>query len=374
MKKILFITHDASRSGAPLILLYLIQWIKENNPNYQLDIAFVMGGQLESKFKSITTNQFFLNKKSKPKGKMQRLFRKLIKKIINLPVNNIYKEISCNNYDIIYSNTVVSARHGNLIKQYNTSSKHIVHVHELQTIISTLAPDFNLIVPNIDFIIAASHQVKNNLLSNWCVKKPQVSVVYECAVVDMKKKPKTKNIFTVGACGLSYWRKGNDVFLQVARYVNKNYPDLNIEFLWVGNEYIDKPIIDADINKLCLTKKVVFIGETSNPTKYLNDFDVFLLPSREDPFPLVCIEVAHLKKPIICFEGASGTSELIEKGGGFVVPYLDIEAMGEKIVYYYFNNKQCIEDGEDAFELFKDFTPENICPQYFKIIERTLKS
>jgi glycosyltransferase involved in cell wall biosynthesis len=372
MKKILFITHNASQSGAPLVLLYLMQWLKKNQPNYVLDILFVEGGLLEKEFNKVTNEQFYISK-IKPKKTLWRKFRNKFFKHFNIQNNkDFYNNIAKKKYDIIYSNTVVSAKYGNLIKEKDLRIKHLVHVHELKTIIDTLSPNFKNIVPNIDYIIAVSKQVEQNLIKNFKVQKSKVSVVYECAKINILKNKKSNNTFVVGACGLSYWRKGNDLFLQVARYINKNFPDLDIQFIWVGNEYSDKPIIDSDIEKLGLKEKVFFIGETSNTAQYFNNFDVFLMLSREDPFPLVCIEAAHYKIPILCFEKASGTSEVIKNGGGFVVPYLDIEAIGEKIIYYYKNPEKRIIDGQKAFDLFKDYTPENICPKYYNIIIKTL--
>lgn len=372
MKRILFITHDASQSGAPLVLLYLMQWIKKNKPNFVFDILFLDGGLLEDKFKKLTQEQFYIPRKKQKKTIGSILKNKFINLLKLQNKNNIYYNIARKNYDIIYSNTVISARYGNLIKEKNPKIKHIVHVHELNTILKTLAPNFKNLVSNIDHFIAVSKLVEKNLIENYDVSKKKISVIYECAKIDIIKEDKINKVFTVGACGLSYWRKGNDLFLQVARYINKKYPDLNIKFIWVGNEYKDKPIIDADIEKLGLIQKVFFVGETSNTAQYFNNFDVFLMPSREDPFPLVCIEVAHLKKPIICFKDATGSSEVLEKGGGYVVPYLDIEAMGEKVVYYFKNPKTCLKDGEKAYELFKEFSPENICPQYFQAMLKIL--
>jgi glycosyltransferase involved in cell wall biosynthesis len=372
--KILFITHDASQSGAPLMLLYLMRWLKEKHPNYHLDILFVRGGVMEPLFKEVTANQYYIKPKKEKSSFKRELFNRVKGKFLHnnksLSSDSIYKKLSSNSYHLIYSNTVVTAKYGSEVKQLSPKAKHLVHVHELQTIITTLTPEFPKLVPLIDVFIAASHQVKENLMINQKVQENKVEVVYECAIVHSDKRKIKKDNFIVGACGLSYWRKGNDIFLQVARFITKKYPDIEIKYFWVGNEYKDKPIIDADIKKLGLEKKLFFVGEVADPAKYFNSFDVFLLPSREDPFPLVCIEQAHLKTPIICFEKASGTAEVITKGGGFVVPYLDIEAMAEKVVHYYNNPKLKIKDGEKAFELFKDFTPNKICPQIHNIMNK----
>ena len=51
--------------------------------------------------------------------------------------------------------------------------------------------------------------------------------------------------------------------------------------------------------------------------------------------------------PIICFEKATGTSEVLSKGGGFVVPYLDIYEMAKKIIKYYENKDLKLKHAEE---------------------------
>jgi hypothetical protein len=56
-----------------------------------------------------------------------------------------------------------------------------------------------------------------------------------------------------------------------------------------------------------------------------------VLLSTEDPYPLVVLEAAALGKPIVCFAGSGGAPEFVENDCGFVVPYLDLEAVAERI-------------------------------------------
>ncbi|PKQ46713.1 glycosyltransferase family 4 protein [Confluentibacter flavum] len=373
--KILFITHDASRSGAPMMLLFLMQWLRKHVPDISFDMLYVHGGVMEPEFNGLCDEVFYIkNKVNKPLSLAGRIKRKLgfeTKKV------SVYEQLAKRPYHVIYANTGVSVSHGVRIKEKGTSARLIAHIHELEIILKTLVPNFNGQVRDVDHFIAVSEQVKANLLTGYQIDPNKISVVYGCAlekpVANKTDTVTKKSSFIVGASGLSYWRKGNDVFLQVARYLFKHYPELDVAFIWVGNEFRDKPVIDNDIKKMGLQHKVRFVGELEDPTETFRSFDVLLLPSREDPFPLVCIELAHLRKPIICFEGASGSAEVVKQGGGKVVPYLDIEAMAEAIVSYYNNAENLKQDGINASNLFKAFTPENICPILFEVINETLK-
>lgn len=98
------------------------------------------------------------------------------------------------------------------------------------------------------------------------------------------------------------------------------------------------------------------------------------MTSKEDPFPLVCIEVGMMGKPIICFDKATGTQEVIENGGGQIVPYLNVDKMAEAIVKYYYDRDLLKHDGEEAKKLFSEFTPEIRCPQIYSIIQQMISA
>ena len=45
----------------------------------------------------------------------------------------------------------------------------------------------------------------------------------------------------------------------------------------------------------------------------------------------VALEAAALGKPVLCFADSGGMPEFVEDDAGFVVPYLDLAAMAERI-------------------------------------------
>ena len=377
MKKILFISHDASRSGAPLVLLYLLKWLNSQTKNIQFDVLLIKGGAIASDFEKECANTFIFSEIHKPLKFSEVIINFFFSKLgikQKEKQKDFFKKIASNNYDLIYANTVVSLPVAVKIKNKYPNAKLLVHIHELNTVIKMIQPNFSRYTNVVDKFIAVSHQVKNNLIYNYDIDKNLIDVIYEFGIVNENVVSKDNKIFTIGASGKVDWRKGDDIFIQVANYINKNYPQAKMKFVWVGNNLNNKYIIEGDIKKLGLKEVVSFVGELTNPINFYKDFDVFLLTSREDPFPLVCIEAANLRKPIICFEKASGTAEVIKKGGGFVVSYLDIEAMVEKIMYYYNDLGKLNEDGLKAQELFADFTPEKVCPLLYEKINSLIKN
>lgn len=378
MKKILFISHDASRTGAPMVLLHFLKWLQLYQPEIQADLLVLRGGNLESDFKKAACNYFNYEIKTKLRSlnRKERILSKLgwFKKP-NLK-DNLLLELSQNNYDVVYANTIASSKLAYDVVSKIKSAKFILHLHELNAIIRLLLPDFNNYVAAIDQFIAPAKIVKDNLINNWGLSENKIEVVYECA--EIKKSQKQNKIgkeFIIGASGTVHWRKGQDIFVQVARYLCQHHPENNFKFVWVGTiSATEQIIIEEDLIKLGLKDKVFFIGEVQNPEDYYKDFDVFLMTSREDPFPLVCIEVGMIGKPIISFEKAVGTNEILEQGGGFIVPYLDVETMADKIMEYYKNPDLMTQHGAFNKVAFSQFTPDVICPELFSVIKKALEN
>ena len=107
--------------------------------------------------------------------------------------------------------------------------------------------------------------------------------------------------------------------------------------------------LDSDISKLGLDGRVHFVGEVTNPADLFSVLDVFLVTSREDPYPLVMLEAAALGVPIVSF--ANGGS--VEFAGdqndsprAVIVPYLDVEGMAASVA-------ELIEDDETRIAIGK---------------------
>src|SRR5262249_38488622 len=134
-------------------------------------------------------------------------------------------------------------------------------------------------------------------------------------------------------------RKGVDLFAQVARRILLGGAEPGLKsslgawFLWVG--HLSDPGLKNwlahDAETAGMTGRIRFIGPCDDPSAYFQAADVFLLTSREDPFPCVNLEAIASGLPVVAFEGAGGAPEVLENAG-VVVPYLDVDAMAEAVV------------------------------------------
>jgi glycosyltransferase involved in cell wall biosynthesis len=130
---------------------------------------------------------------------------------------------------------------------------------------------------------------------------------------------------------------------------------------------------EHDVHVAGLTEKVRFTGAVLKPADYLAAADVFVLTSREDPYPLVCLEAAAVAKPIVCFAGAGGMPEFVEEDCGFVVPYLDIMAMADRVVLLLDSLECRVTMGAAARrKVTERHDVSRAAPRIMEIIERTI--
>ena len=67
-------------------------------------------------------------------------------------------------------------------------------------------------------------------------------------------------------------------------------------------------------------------GQREDVRDYYNAADVFLLTSREDPFPSVVLEAFAAGLPVVAFADTTGCEELIAEHGS-LVPVGDLSAV-----------------------------------------------
>src|SRR5207247_2503806 len=110
----------------------------------------------------------------------------------------------------------------------------------------------------------------------------------------------------------------------------------DIHFYWIGQFDPDEADVEHGTWAAALAARrasnLTFLGVQPDARPYLRAGDVFVVPSREDPFPLVALEAAQYGLPVACFAGSGGTPELVEEDAGAVVPAGDVDAMADRIV------------------------------------------
>jgi glycosyltransferase involved in cell wall biosynthesis len=390
-KKILFISHDAQPTGAPIFLLNFLRWFSANT-GIPFTILLREGGALEPDFAALTAVSVCKNKTRGKRtligGAIQGL--DLLTIIERVQLRAIKKRLARDKIGLIYSNTITN---GLVLEALSSLGCPVIsHVHELEYVIrhhSGGPKNLERVRQHTEHYIAVSQAVKDNLIQNHGILESTIEVIYgfvssapdllgnreggKSTIRELLNIP--ENALIVGASGMIQWQKGTDLFIQLAQKISQQETEFPVHFLWVGGETeganIDSP--QDDIKNLGLEDRIHFVGFKPNPVDYFSVFDVFVLVSREDSFPLVMLETAALGKPIVCFADAGGAEEFVEDDCGFVVPYLDIEAMAEKVLELLNSTSLRRRFGQQAAQKVRerhDITV--IAPRIAEVIERFL--
>jgi glycosyltransferase involved in cell wall biosynthesis len=394
--KILFINAGATITGVPIYFINLIGWLKENT-DFEISILTAFDGPLAGEYIKLapTFRWDGANEPSKfEQVYLGRLFFRIINKIIRFK-NISYQEqliskLKSENFDLIYINSVASLFIFDEIRKF-IHTKTILHVHELQMSIMQFCGS-DLLKSNLPFcdhLIAISKAVALNLKKQFDVPEEYMSVVY--TFIDIKKSEKTdtkkyreiirnqlgipQEAFVVGSSGTTDWRKGADLIIQIALKVRERFKK-TFYFIWIGGDSsgLEYQKLNYDIERAGLKGTILFLGIKNEPLEYFSAIDVFMLCSREEPVGIVALESASLKKPVLCFDQSGGCPEFVEDDCGYVVPYLNLDFMADRIIYLAENELVCNKLGRRASEKVKLHDISIACEDIARIIKSKLYS
>jgi glycosyltransferase involved in cell wall biosynthesis len=326
--EIVFVSHDAARAGAQRLLLTLIEWLRDHR-GVQPKIILRRGGVLAQEFHRLGP---VLVVESLLQDGPDRLKQEVLR-------------FCGNSASLVYINTLVPGGVAAILAGLQVPM--ITHVHEMEHAIQRWCDKDQLatLLRLTTRFVAASPPVAYNLETNHGVAASRMTTIYEfircsddnAASIDKAYLRREMGLRNGGpvifGCGTTDWRKGPDLFIETAHHAVKMGLG-NAHFYWIGGNtsITEGEDLAAKIRTLGLENTVTFLGEVLEPRRYFPAGDAFLLTSREDPYPLVCLEAADCGVPIICFEGAGGMPDFVGEDAGYRVPFENTQAMAEKLV------------------------------------------
>ena len=378
MKKILFIGHEAELTGAPFVLLHLLRWIKKHRSDFHVELLLLRDGQLRKEYEAVAEVHVVpADRRPAIVIRGTRYLQRRLGVRRGLKVPDLPPITS--DYDLVVGNTIASLEYLEYFKMRGLRT--LCWLHEMRSVINSFYPEpgrFLELTKFVDVFVVASGAVEEVLREFGATTRTER--VYEFSetgpVDDNKVAAVRKSLgipataFVVGGCGTVSFRKGTDLFVQVASKLIAELDD--IYFVWVGGRTgasdAEFNAITVQIDELGLDRLIV-TGMQKEPQHYFANMDLFTLTSREDPFPLVCLEAASLGKPVICFQDAGGIPEFVGDDAGRVIPFGDIDALAQAIREYYHDRAKLKVAGEVAFQkVTAEFSLDTSCGKFAEII------
>lgn len=367
-----------------MLLLEIIKEFKKQS-SIPFQILAVEEGELTKDF-CLEGETFIWNKAAQPSppaGSSVGGFASRIK----LMFHKIYILYRIRNSTLVFFNTIASGRLQK--KLLFLKCKYIYYIHELEAAMHMLVDKQTLkvILGNANLFLAVSASVKKNLINNCRISENSISVMttpfegkfrkedhHEFAKAFKLKNKIPNDFIIIGCVGHNEWRKGFDLFFPLIKLYFNLFPESKVIFLWKGFAS-NEPSSFFDMyeqKKFDLEGKCLLLPHSNDSIATMACFDIHLLLSREDPYPLVVLEAATLEIPTVCFLNSGGSPAFIEDDIGICVGYGDLFQMATKLHALAQNNDVRNNMGSNALSKIERHSFDKTIPEFIKILKGDL--
>ena len=337
--RVLFVGHDASRTGAPLILLRLIEGM---NSRFDIDAYSILGsgGSLYDEFSAASHCHVMSNGLGRPfldGGDHTVEWLTEMEKVTNL--------FGPKGPDIVICNTAETRAFAEYFGKRKVPVFSLVH----ESADFYDSAQLEIIYCNSAAIIFPSQYTRARaelktplderpaLVRGQGLLDPSFGTLgrgpARADVLKQLRLPQDARI--VLGCGTADIRKGIDLFVETAVQIltDPATKDDRLYFVWVGggktyqgpDAWARRRVAESELDS-----RIIFAGEKADTEPFYRASDVLLMTSRMDPFPCVIHEAMASALPIIAFEGCSGAPEAF-LDSGLVVPAEDTAAMASAL-------------------------------------------
>lgn len=284
-----------------------------------------------------------------------------------------------------------------IFKYCKKNSVQIVHSHHryFDTLVWILKPflkiktitsvqskvsGFKLFSYKAQKLIACSKSIKKHLINNFSINKSRITVIYNAVETKEFVSTKTKaelinelNIppdkFIIGYFGrLDFNEKGIDVLLSAFEDLSKTNSEFHLLLIGDGPN-------NQEVKGFCVLHKTnaTFLSSKENIFDYYKLINLFVLPSKVDPFPLTMLEAGFMNCPFIG-SNVDGIAELIEnENDGLLFNAENVDELKNQISRIYNDRKLGEKLAENLHKkVLNSFTADKTIPQYQKLYSELL--
>ncbi len=342
--KVLFVSHMASRSGAPLLLLWLLRWLKEHKPGIDPAVVLLGDGPLRPDFEALAPTVAW----------SQPLFRPLLERLGDRlrgggpasPAALLEAAVERHKPDLLYINTLVVGSHLQGLSRDPQRPPCLSHVHELETTLATMSTPADVArqLALSSHVIACADGVRRSLEQNWGLEPDRCTQIPEfiplsrpdpgsgSGAANPLLEPLTAALatgtFVFGFAGQAIGRKGFDLFPLLVQECDRVFADRPFLAVWLGAppQQPEVIVVRRDLRLMGLEHRVLLLPPMPSGIDVIRRYQVHGLLSREDPYPVVALEAAASAVPTLCFRDSGGIVDFVAGGCGQTVPYLDLAA------------------------------------------------
>ena len=169
-----------------------------------------------------------------------------------------------------------------------------------------------------------------------------------------------------GSVGRLSDEKGFDIALKAISLLQPKLPHSFFLILGDGDSRVS---LESEANRLGLQDRLFILGFDNHPLQFLQEIDVFVLPSRLEAFGLALVEAMSLGLPCISAD-VGGTKEILDETAGMLIRPEDPSALADAMLSMASANfRDSFSGGPD---IAKKFTQEVCATNYLKVYQKLL--
>ncbi|MEA5416087.1 glycosyltransferase [Synechococcus sp. BA-132 BA5] len=350
--RVLFVSHMATRSGAPLLLLWLLRWLMEHECGIDPAVVLLSDGPLRPEFEALAPTTSWSQPLFQPL--LARLAARLGGGQPSSPAGLLEAAVKRHQPDLIYLNTLVLGQHLKGLSADSARPACLSHVHELETTLATMSSP-EAVARQLALsseVVACAAGVRQSLHHHHGLPLDRCSVIPEFVpfsapgqtlaaepLVPLEgdaRDPGLKRLeialengtFVFGFAGQAIARKGFDLLPQLVRECERVFAGTSFLAVWLGAAPAQEEVIVAqrDLRLLQLEHRALLLPPMPTGIDVIRRYAVHGLLSREDPYPVVALEAAVAAVPTVCFHNGGGIADFVADGCGVAVDYLDLRA------------------------------------------------
>ena len=376
--KAIFVGHEASRTGAPLILLRILEHFAKF-PDLECILFLPKGGDLVTDYQNYAHVIVGSEKKFNLLANDLWIFREVLKSIAEPKPKFALVNTACVDTMLPHFQKM-GIPVVNLVHEY-------LRFWPKEKVAFMYASVDRMVFPARFMMESANEHV--SIPKNLGFVIPQGLIQPHFLNLDKQSLNQQSRLdfdipqdaFVVMGCGTLDLRKGVDRFIAIAieTLARNDSPEVkDIHFVWMGGEAAETPYkfieyCREDLHNARIEDRVHFLGQQRQPERVFAMADVFLMTSRNDPFPCVIHEAMALRIPVITFESCGGSPEAVAHGGGIVLPYHQISRAAETIVNLCSSPSECKQIGDEGrASLEKNFLFDRYFTQLVGLLQNEL--
>jgi glycosyltransferase involved in cell wall biosynthesis/ubiquinone/menaquinone biosynthesis C-methylase UbiE len=336
---ILVVSHEASRTGAPILGLNLVQQL---SARYNVISLILGGGELIDHFSKAGAAVHVID-------------------VLHMNDRELDRDVKAitARYPLTFAivNSVESRRVLKALKNEAVPTVTLIHEFSAYTRPRSAIPD--VIVQSTMTVFSTKITLENSVSDfrlnpgSSIYVEPQGKCVVPASLTGASEASSEKlwlsrmlrpeggyGKFLVIGAGAVQLRKGVDLFIDCATILANQPGGERFQFVWIGSGYdtdldgIYSVYLADQMERGQVESQVKILRPTSQIEVAYRAADLFLLSSRLDPLPNVAIDALTMGVPVLCFERTTGIADfLLENGLGeqCVAKYLDTHDLAQKV-------------------------------------------